>query len=233
MEKQNPELKDRFPKSVGIIMDGNGRWAKKRNLPRSAGHSEGLTAAKRIVRAASDAGVECLTLYTFSTENWKRARDEVGFLFALVKKHLRSEYDFYRENNIRIRHIGDLSALPADLQSEIQEAEKDTDSFTGMTVVLAINYGGRNEICRATKKLVASGLEITEEGIFKALDLPREIDFIIRTGGEKRLSNFLLYQAAYAELFFCDTLWPDYSEEEFLNSLSDFASRNRRFGDAQ
>lgn len=233
MEKQNPELKDRFPKSVGIIMDGNGRWAKKRNLPRSAGHSEGLTAAKRIVRAASDAGVECLTLYTFSTENWKRAQDEVGFLFALVKKHLRSEYDFYRENNIRIRHIGDLSALPTDLQSEIQEAEKDTDSFTGMTVVLAINYGGRNEICRATKKLVASGLEITEEGIFKSLDLPREIDFIIRTGGEKRLSNFLLYQAAYAELFFCDTLWPDYSEEEFLNSLSDFASRNRRFGDAQ
>ena len=233
MEKQNPELKDRFPKSVGIIMDGNGRWAKKRNLPRSAGHSEGLTAAKRIVRAASDAGVECLTLYTFSTENWKRAQDEVGFLFALVKKHLRGEYDFYKENNIRIRHIGDLSALPTDLQSEIQEAEKDTDSFTGMTVVLAINYGGRNEICRATKKLVASGLEITEEGIFKALDLPREIDFIIRTGGEKRLSNFLLYQAAYAELFFCDTLWPDYSEEEFLNSLSDFASRNRRFGDAQ
>lgn len=233
MEKGNQELKVRFPKSVGIIMDGNGRWAEKRNLPRSAGHSEGLTVAKRIVRAASDAGMEFLTLYTFSTENWKRAQDEVGFLFGLVKKHLRAEYDFYKENNIRIRHIGDLSALPSDLQNEIREAEGETNNFTGMTVVLAINYGGRNEIFRAASKLKDRGIEITEDALFNSLDLPREIDFIIRTGGEKRLSNFLLYQAAYAELYFCDTLWPDFSETEFIDALSDFARRNRRFGDAK
>lgn len=224
-----------LPVHVGIIMDGNGRWAKKRNLPRSSGHKEGLTAAKNIVRKASELGIQYVTLYTFSTENWKRAQDEVGYLMGLIKVHLRGEFDFYKQNGIRIQHIGDLDGLPKDVQLEIVNATKETAHFTGTTVVLAINYGGRNEIVRGVKKMLQDAVDandITEEKLQHSFDIPNlpDVDLLIRTGGEMRISNFLLWHAAYAEFLFTDTLWPDYNCEEFLEDIEKFQKRTRRFG---
>lgn len=225
------ELKARgLPEHIAIVMDGNGRWAKQRGMPRTAGHKEGLTVAKKIVAAAASLGVKYITLYTFSTENWKRAQEEVGYLMGLIKSHLRAEFEFYKKNGIRIEHIGDLDGLPADVQKEIIQAKKDTEHFTGTTCVLAINYGARNELVRAAKKLVADKKEITEENITESLDIAPDVDLLIRTGGEKRLSNFLLWQAAYAEFVFTDTLWPDYIEEEFFSDIEEFQKRSRRFG---
>lgn len=222
-----------LPKHVALIMDGNGRWAQKRGLPRTAGHKEGLEAAKRIVRAAADLGIKCVTLYTFSTENWKRTQDEVGYLMGLIKAHLRAEFEFYKENQIRVEHIGDLAGLPKEVQTEILNAKEDTKNFTGTTCALAINYGSRDEIVRAANKALAAGKSrLQESDITAALDYPElpEVDLLIRTGGEKRLSNFLLWQAAYAEFIFSDTLWPDYTVEEFKKDVLEFESRNRRFG---
>ncbi len=222
-----------LPKHVALIMDGNGRWAQSRGLPRTAGHKEGLEAAKRIVRAAADLGIKYITLYTFSTENWKRTQDEVGYLMGLIKLHLRAEFEFYKENQIRVEHIGDLAGLPKEVQTEIINAKADTKNFTGTTCVLAINYGSRDEIVRAANKAIAAGKSRLEESDvsanFDLAELP-DIDLLIRTGGEKRLSNFLLWQAAYAEFIFSDTLWPDYSAEEFKKDVLEFEGRNRRFG---
>ena len=224
-----------IPKHVAIIMDGNGRWAKQKNMPRTAGHKEGLTVAKKIVKEASRLGIKYVTLYTFSTENWKRTQDEVGFLMNLIRGHLRAEFQFYKENGIRIEHIGDLSGLPEDVQSEIIKAKQETAHFTGLTVVLAINYGGKNEIIRGINKFIQDKDKVdflTEDNLNKYFDIPDlpDVDLMIRTGGELRISNFLLWQAAYAELMFTDTLWPDYTEEEFRKDIENFAGRNRRFG---
>ena len=224
-----------LPIHIGIIMDGNGRWAKLRNLPRTKGHREGLDVAKKIVKAASDLGIKFVTLYTFSTENWKRTQEEVGYLMTLIKKHLSSEFNFYKENKIRIEHIGDMTALPMDVQTEIKNAKNDTKDFTGTTVLLAINYGGKDEIIRGIKKLAAQKKDfssITEQDLSLALDTKNipDVDLLIRTGGELRLSNFLLWQAAYAELIFTDTLWPDYTKEEFIKNIQTFQHRTRRFG---
>ena len=223
-----------LPVHIGIIMDGNGRWAKQRNLPRTNGHKEGLTVAKNIVREAAALGVKYVTLYTFSTENWKRAQEEVGFLMNLIRNHLRAEFEFYKENGIRIQHIGDLDGLPQDVQQEIKNAIAETAHFEGTTVILAINYGARNEIYRGIKKLADSGNldSFTESDFNKYLDVPQmpDVDLLIRTGGELRLSNFLLWQAAYAELVFTDTLWPDYNIEEFKKHIELFQKRTRRFG---
>lgn len=223
----------RVPKHIGIIMDGNGRWAEKQGKNRTAGHKEGLEAAKRIVKAARDAGICFVTLYTFSTENWKRTKEEVGFLMGLIKNHLRNEYDFYKENGIRVLHTGDLKMLPEDVQEEIKLAEQDTESFSGMTVVLAINYGGRDEIIRAIKRIPSGAIEdLTEERFSNYLDnntLPFP-DLIIRTGGEKRISNFLLWQSAYSELFFSEKLWPDWQAEDLYEAVRDFNRRERRYG---
>ena len=223
------------PSHVGFIMDGNGRWAQKRGLARTAGHKEGLEVAKRIVKACADMGIKYVTLYTFSTENWKRAQEEVGYLMGLIKSHLRAEFQFYKDNGIKIEHIGDLSGLPKDVQNEIIKAKDDTAAFTGLTVVLAINYGGRDEIVRSIKKMMDSGIKsenITEKLISDNFDVPElpDVDFLIRTGGEKRLSNFLLWHCAYAEFLFTDTLWPDYSTEELKNNINEFYKRTRRFG---
>ena len=225
------ELKARgLPEHIAIIMDGNGRWAKQRGMPRTAGHKEGLTVAKRIVAAAASLGVKYVTLYMFSTENWKRAQEEVGYLMGLLKNHLRPEFEFYKKNGIKIEHAGDISGLPKDIQEEIIKAKEDTASFTGTTCAIGINYGGRNELVRAVKKLNEQNREITEESITNALDMPPDVDLLIRTGGEKRLSNFLLWQTAYAEFVFTDTLWPDYNEEEFYKDIEEFQKRSRRFG---
>lgn len=223
------------PVHIGIIMDGNGRWAKNRNLPRTNGHKQGLTVAKNIVRKAAELGVKYVTLYTFSTENWKRAQEEVGYLMTLIKSHLRAEFDFYKKNGIKIQHIGDLNGLPEDVKNEIIQAVEDTKYFSGLTVVLAINYGGRDELIRSVKSIVKSSvnpIEITEKTVSDFFDVPElpDVDLLIRTGGEYRLSNFLLWHAAYAELLFTSTLWPDYTIEEFENNIIEFQKRTRRFG---
>lgn len=224
------------PLHIGIIMDGNGRWAQKRGLARTAGHKEGLETAKKIVKACANAGIKYVTLYTFSTENWKRAQEEVGYLMGLIKGHLRSEFEFYKANGIRIEHLGDLKGLPEDVQTEIINAKEETKNFTGLTVVLAINYGGRDEIIRSVKKILEKQFDsdsLTEKSISDNFDIPElpDVDFLIRTGGEKRLSNFLLWHSAYAELCFTDTLWPDYTEDELIENLNEFYKRTRRFGD--
>jgi undecaprenyl diphosphate synthase len=219
---------------VGIIMDGNGRWARMRNQIRTQGHLEGLNAAKRVVKAASDMGIRYLTLYTFSTENWKRTAEEVGFIMGLVKKHLRGELDFYRENRLRLRHAGDAAGLSPDIAAEIREACGDTCSFEGMQVILALNYGGRDEIIRAVNRLKAEegAGRITGEDLAKHLDNPDvpDPDLIIRTAGEMRISNFLLWESAYAELYVSDKLWPDWTEEDLREAVAVFQKRNRRFG---
>ncbi|MCL2608774.1 MAG: polyprenyl diphosphate synthase [Treponema sp.] len=231
-EDRVPEV----PRHVGIIMDGNGRWAQRRNLVRTQGHLEGLKAAKRVVKAASDMGIGFLTLYAFSTENWKRTAQEVGFIMGLVKRYLREEMDFYRENGIRIRHAGDASGLPADIAGEIREAERSTRDFSGLQVVLAINYGGRDELVRAVRRLSArhpEGLSgIGEDDISACLDNPDvpDPDLIIRSAGELRTSNLLLWEGAYAELLFSPKLWPDWSGEDLVRAVDEYRNRTRRFG---
>ena len=218
---------------IGIIMDGNGRWARERGKPRTFGHSEGVRTAKRIAKAASDMGVKYLSLYTFSTENWKRSETEVKFLMQLLKKHLREQLSFYRDNNIRVVHSGSLDRLPEVVQKEIVDVEDLTKDFTGMTANLVINYGGRDEIVRAVKKLRDQGEgEITEEKLSAAMDHPEipDPDLIIRTGGELRTSNFLLWESAYSELYFSKKYWPDWQPEDLKEAIEAFASRNRRYG---
>ncbi|MDR2392865.1 MAG: di-trans,poly-cis-decaprenylcistransferase [Treponema sp.] len=231
-----------LPRHIGIIMDGNGRWAQRKNLLRTQGHLEGLKNAKKIVKAASDLHIPFLTLYVFSTENWKRTAEEVGFIMGLVKQHLKAELDFYRENRIRIRHAGDPEGLPRDIVRELEEACEDTRSFEGLQVILALNYGGRDAIVRAVRRRLASlekePLEkrvpekITEEGIRGGLDNPDipDPDLIIRTGGEYRTSNFLLWEGAYAEYYFSEVLWPDWTEGDLHSALAAYQERERRFG---
>jgi undecaprenyl diphosphate synthase len=226
-----------LPLHVGIIMDGNGRWARARGRPRTEGHLEGLTAAKRVTAAAADLGIRWLTLYTFSTENWRRAEEEVSYLMFLIRSHLRNEFDFYRRNRIRILHAGDLGGLPPEVVREIRSAMADTSGFDGLTVVLAINYGGRDEIVRAVRRAAAAGeaAAITEERLRAHLDLPGvpDPDLIIRTGAEQRQSNFLLWQSAYAEIYFSTRLWPDWDRADLEAALEDYAHRTRRFGGAE
>jgi undecaprenyl diphosphate synthase len=224
------------PVHIGVIMDGNGRWAKKRGQNRTQGHLEGLKTAKRIVKAAADMGVSYLTLYAFSTENWKRAADEVGFIMGLVKRYLREEMDFYRQNGIRIRHAGDFDGLPADIQNEVRRAMEDTRAFAGLQVILALNYGGRDELCRAVTRLErdreGTGNAVTEDLVRRYLDNPDvpDPDLIIRTAGEYRTSNFLLWEAAYSEYYVSDRLWPDWTETDFRAAVADFQKRERRYG---
>jgi undecaprenyl diphosphate synthase len=199
---------------------------------RTQGHLEGLKTAKKIVKAASDRGIGFLTLYVFSTENWKRAADEVGFIMGLVKQHLKAELNFYRENGIRIRHAGDPAGLPPDIVKELQEACEDTRNFGGLQVVLALNYGGRDEIVRAVRRMNRSDTALTEAGIRQHLDNPDvpDPDLIIRTAGEHRISNFLLWEGAYAEYYISDTLWPDWTEADLVAALGEYQKRERRFG---
>ena len=228
---------DRLPNHIGIIMDGNGRWARQRRLARSAGHREGLNAAKEIVRAASDIGIRYLTLYTFSTENWRRTEEEVSFLMKLIETHLKNEYEFYRSNHIRVVHSGDIARLPGPIQREIGSVMRDIEHFTGLTVNLAINYGGRDEIVRAVNRWRSStegerDLAFDESTIKSFLDCPEmpDADLIIRTGGEQRLSNFLLWESAYAEYHFSKKYWPDFRTADLVSAIEDFQHRTRKFG---
>jgi len=224
-----------LPRHVGIIMDGNGRWAQKRGQLRTQGHLEGLKTAREIAKAASDMGLSYLTLYTFSTENWKRSTEEIGFVMNLVIQYLRSELDVCREHNIRIRHAGNREGLRKDVLHELDEACKATSNYTGTSVVLALNYGGRDEIVRAAKKLLAAGEVISEENLSRYMDNPDipDPDLIIRTAGEFRTSNFLLWESAYAEYYISDKLWPDWTNNDLAEAVSSYGKRKRRFGDAQ
>jgi undecaprenyl diphosphate synthase len=220
-------------------MDGNGRWARSRGLLRTEGHRQGLEVAKLIVLAAERLGIKYLSLYIFSTENWKRTADEVGYLMGLIQRHLRAELAFYRDNGVRIVHSGDPAGLPKELAGEIRKVELETAAFEGITLNLAINYGGRDEVVRAVRRIAArhdGGLpSIDEEAISACIDRPDlpEPDLIIRTGGEYRLSNFLIWEAAYSELWFTDKLWPDFDAEDLALALDDYRSRERRFGGVQ
>ena len=226
-----------FPVHIGIIMDGNGRWAARRGLVRTQGHLEGLKTAKRIVKAASELKVKYLTLFAFSTENWKRASEEVSFIMGLVKQYLRAEFDFSKKNKIRVRYTGDFSGLPPDIQNEISDSIESTKDFDGMQVILAINYGGRNEIVRAFRKVVQNNsaddlVQISENDITEFLDNPDipEPDLIIRSAGEYRTSNFLLWQGAYSEIFISPKFWPDWEKSDLEAAIADFQKRERKFG---
>ncbi len=219
------------PAHVGIIMDGNGRWAKQRKLPRTSGHKAGVEAARTAILSAIKLQVKFLTLYTFSTENWSRPESEVSYLMGLLRIHLKTEKNFYTKNNIRVLHLGDRNRLSPDLLEAIDEVVNATKNNTAITVVIALNYGGRDELIRAIRKCHAPE-SVTEENFSAFLDIPDlpDADLIIRTGGEKRLSNFLLWQGPYAELIFDDILWPDYTEETFTGHILEFQKRTRRFG---
>jgi len=228
-------MSEKIPAHVGIIMDGNGRWAQLRGFPRVEGHRVGAERAKEMIEAASNLGIKCLTLYTFSTENWQRPLAEVSVLMKLLELYLRKELSSLVKQDIVFRTIGEVGRLPENIQEVIRETERKTASNKGMTLVVALSYSGRSEILRAAKKLIDSGVssgDVNEEMFDSYLDtngLPPP-DLIIRTSGERRLSNFLLWQGAYAELYFTDTLWPDFDSEELMAAIKDFQRRERRFG---
>ena len=227
------------PRHVAIIMDGNGRWAKARGLPRAAGHKSGAEAARKVVEAARELGLEYLTLYAFSSENWKRPTGEITDLMGLLRWYLRSEIDNLHRNGIRFRAIGDRNRLGKDITALVDEAEGRTANNTRMTLILALSYGGRQEIVEAARRLaedVAAGFlpadAIDDEAVSRRLytgEYP-DPDLIIRTSGEQRLSNFLLWQSAYAEMVFLDVLWPDFGPDEIKGAIEEFQRRDRRFG---
>jgi undecaprenyl diphosphate synthase len=226
-----------LPRHVGIIMDGNGRWAAKRKKPRSLGHKEGLEAAKRVVKAAADLGLRYLSVFAFSTENWRRTEKEVSYLMFLVKKHLRAEYAFYKANNIRLVYSGDLNGLSRDVAADITAATKETAIFNGLTLNIVLNYGGRDEILRAVGRWrrTRGAPPLTEKTFQRYLDQPDlpDVDLLIRSGGEQRISNFLLWQSNYAELYFSDKLWPDWTGDDLRAAVREFQKRERRFGRAE
>lgn len=232
-------LDGNIPRHVAIIMDGNGRWATKRGLPRSAGHRAGMEALRDLITASSELGIEALTLYAFSTENWKRPRDEVGTLFSLVVEYFNREISELHEKGVRIRVLGDMSRVPQKARAALMRAEDMTHDNRGLKLNLAINYGARAELVRAAKALAedVSNGGMAPDAIDEAAVSSRlytsgqpDVDLLIRTGGEMRLSNFLLYQSAYAELLFTDTLFPDFDKAHYLDAIREFQGRSRRFG---
>jgi len=228
-----------LPRHVAIIMDGNGRWASKRYLPRQAGHAAGVAAVRDVVKAATDIGLQNLTLYAFSSENWKRPATEVGALMGLFRLYFRNDLEDLITRGVRVRVIGNRDRVADDIRSMIEEMEKRTVDNTGTNLTFAFDYGGQEEIAAAARELARAAKEgrldpetITPELFAQRLftsALP-EPDLVIRTSGERRLSNFLLWQSAYAELLFVETLWPDFTPQKFLEAIGQFAQRDRRFG---
>lgn len=224
-----------FPLHIAIIMDGNGRWAQSRHRPRVFGHQAGVKTVRRIVEDAADLGIQHLTLYSFSTENWTRPKAEIAALFNLLKKYVEDDLDTLNRNNVRVRILGSREGLKPDLIELIKRVETTTQANTEFNLNIAFNYGGRDEILRAAAKAVADGKDLAsmpQEELTPYLDtadLP-EPDLVIRTSGEKRISNFLLWQAAYAEFVFTDVLWPDFKKDDLLSAISDYQNRERRFG---
>ena len=224
--------KNLLPQHVAVIMDGNGRWAKERGLARVAGHNEGMKSLKEIVRHTSDLGIGYLTVYAFSTENWKRSEEEVSGIFKLLVLYVRSELAELNRNNVKIQLLGDISKLPEDARKAAYMAVETTKSNTGLVFNIAINYGGRAEIIQAVNKAVKEGKEQSEESFSKLLytsDMP-DPDVIIRTGNEFRISNFLIWQCAYSEIVISPVYWPDFTPEEYEKCLLEYEKRDRRFG---
>lgn len=218
-------------KHIAIIMDGNGRWAELQGKKRIKGHEVGASVVKEITTYCSKLeDVERLTLYAFSTENWKRPRLEVEFLMKLLERYLKNEIEVYLNNNVRFESIGDIRAFSLSLQKTIRTVEQKTQHCDGLVQSLALNYGSKNEILRAVNKLKDSNEDITDEMLSNTLDCKHSVDMLIRTGGDHRLSNFLLWQASYAELFFTDTLWPDFTTKNLETIIKDFNNIERRFG---
>ncbi|MCC6174100.1 MAG: di-trans,poly-cis-decaprenylcistransferase [Chloroflexi bacterium] len=225
----------RVPAHVAIIMDGNGRWARKRGLPRLAGHRAGTQNIRRIIEACVESGVETLTLYAFSTENWRRPPDEVSGLFRILGEVIDRETNELHRNGVRVQHLGCLEGLPANLQARVRRAVTLTQDNTRLTLNVAFNYGGRAEIIEAVRRLLRAGIDpdALDEETFSAYLYTggqHDPDLIIRTAGEMRLSNFLIWQAAYAEYWSTSLYWPDFGKEQFLQALQEFGSRERRFG---
>lgn len=230
-------IPERMPAHIAVIMDGNGRWAKAKGLPRTAGHQQGVETVRRITESAARLGVRYLTLYTFSTENWNRPSDEVAALMGLILDNL--EEEIFMKNNVAFRVIGDVDRLPEAIRTRLESCMARTSANDRMTLVIALSYSSRWEITEAVKKLarqacdgVLQPADITEETVASCLEthfMP-DPDLLIRTGGELRISNYLLWQCAYAELYFCDTYWPDFDEEALCKAIVDYQSRERRFG---
>ncbi|HEY5555424.1 isoprenyl transferase [Acetobacterium sp.] len=229
--------KENLPEHIAIIMDGNGRWAKAKKRPRLFGHNAGMKTLRKIVRASSDAGIKILTVYAFSTENWKRSQEEVDGLMNIAVEYFKKEVGELHENNVRIQVIGDVNGLNHKVQKAAQNAMDITANNTGLIFNVALNYGSRDEIVHAVRALMVQGVlpeEVTEERLnaelyTKGLTDP---DLLIRTGGESRLSNFMLWQSAYTEFFFIDTYWPDFDKDTYYNLIEVYQKRNRRFGTA-
>lgn len=231
-----------IPRHVALILDGNGRWAKKRGLPRTAGHKQGCVTVERTVEDAARLGIEYLTVYGFSTENWKRSVEEVGALMQLFRYYLKRLLKIARANNVRVKMIGDRTRFDEDIVEGIDRLERETAGNTGMTFVIAVNYGGRDEIRRAAKRMMEDARKgtldpdaVTEETVASYLDtagIP-DPDLLIRTSGEIRLSNYLLWQLAYSEIYITDCLWPDFNREELVKAIAQYNTRERRFGGAK
>lgn len=229
----------KIPKHIAIMMDGNGRWAKKKFMPRKFGHRQGGKTLEKLYKHVYDLGVEYLTVYAFSTENWNRPKEEIAELMILLKEYLDNNIEKSVKNNMRVKIIGNVKKLDADIQSSINNLEKATANCTGLKFQLALNYGGKDEIIRTTKKIISgclnSHIDVSkiDEELFASYmdtnDIP-EPDLFIRTGGEKRLSNFLLWEMAYTELYFTDVLWPDFSKDDLEKAIYDFSKRDRRYG---
>lgn len=237
--ESNIEIKGKLPKHIAIIMDGNGRWAKARNLPRSFGHKAGVEAIRDIVKECNNIGIKYLTLYAFSTENWVRPADEVNTLMKLLVEYLKNEVKELHQNNVVVNFIGDISRLPMECQAELIKAHERTKNNTGVIMNLALNYGGRNELIHVVKSIVKEARlnKITENDIDEKIigkylytaNMP-DPDIIVRSSGEMRLSNFLLWQSAYSELWFSDIYWPDFKKEDLHKVIYDYQNRDRRFG---
>ena len=223
---------ERIPKHIAIVMDGNGRWATMRGLPRGAGHRAGVNALRDIIRFCSDVGADALTIYAFSTENRKRPKEEIGILCGLLIEYFNREIDELHANAVRIKSIGDLSWFPTAVQETVRAAESKTANNAGLKLNIALNYGGRAELVRAMQLAAEESGTLDEAAIAKHLFTADsgDVDLLIRTGGEERVSNFLLWQIAYAELYFTDVKWPDFSRGELIKAMRDFAGRERRFG---
>lgn len=238
-EKKKKDISKYLPTHVGIIMDGNGRWAKKHGLPRSAGHKAGADNFRKITKYCSKIGIKYLTVYAFSTENWKRPAEEVSFLMKLFGQYLNEALEDFQQENIKVLFLGDKTAFSTELQKLIKKVEKSSQNKDGMVLNIAMNYGSRNEITKAVKEIVRDAIEnnfdienISEETISNRLYTSGQPDpdLIIRPSGEFRLSNFLLWQSAYSEFVFMNILWPDFSEDDLDRAIDEYSSRNRRFG---